>query len=119
MYILISTIFIAEIIIALQIIVLIRKADKKVCDFNEYVKSFNPLAKTCLEYARCISKAFSNRVDDGIKFIKKQQDKIIIRMISTVAIYSMLILFKIKRLKAKKIFNLAGAIRELALDFAI
>jgi len=119
MYILIAVIFIAELIIALQIILLITKADKKVCDLNECVNAFNPLAKTCLEYVNCLSSVFNKNVIKGIEFIKKQHHKMIIKTISTMAIYTMLIFFKIKRVRAKKIFNLAGAIRDLALEIAI
>lgn len=119
MYILIAVIFIAELIIALQLILLIEKADKKVCDLNECVAAFNPLAKTCLEYVRCLSSVFNKNVIKSIEFIKKQHYKMIIKTISAVAIYGMLVFFKIRRVKAKKIYNLIGAIRDVALEIAI
>ena len=119
MYILISVIFIAELIIALQLIFLIRKADKKVCDFNDCVTVFNPLAKTSLEYVRCLSSSFNKNIIKGIDFLKKQHQRIFVKIISTIAIYSILIIFKIRRGKANKIYNLIGAIRDVALEMAI
>ena len=119
MYILISVIFIAELIIALQLIFLIRKADKKVCDLNDCVKTFNPLVKTSLEYARCLSSTLNRNIINGIEFIKNQRQKMIVKIISTIAIYSMLIFFKIRKVKAKKIYKLVGAIRDVAIEMAI
>ena len=119
MYILIAVIFIAELIIALQLILLIVNADKKVCYYNECLMAFNPLAKTCLQYIRCLSASFNNKVLKTIEFIKKQHEKIVFKTISTFAIYIMLVLFKIKKIKAKKISSLLGAIRDLALEIVI
>lgn len=119
MYIFISIIFIAELIIALSIINFIIKADRKVCDLNDCVTEFNPLAKTCMQYFRCVSDSFCKSVQTGIDFIKKHNERAWVKVISSVAIYSMLVLFRIKRIKAKKLFNLVGAIGDIALDLAV
>ena len=119
MYILICVIFIAELIIALQLILLIKRADKKICGINECVKTFNPLAKTCLEYVNCLSKMFNRNVSNAIFFIKKQQKRVIFKTITTFAIYTMLIFFKIKKIKLRKVFKLADAIRDFALEMVI
>lgn len=119
MYILFAIIFIAELIIALQIIFLIRKADKKVCDFNECIKAFNPLAKTYLQYIRGLSKNFCGNISKSINLFKKQQKKFVIKIISSFAIYVMLLFFKTKKLKIKKIYGLVGAIRDIAINLAI
>ena len=115
MYILITVIFIAELIIALQLISLIMRADKKIRNINECVKTFNPLAKTCLEYVNCLTKMFNRNVENAIEFIKKQQKRVIYKAITTFAIYSILIFFRIKKVKVGKILNLAKAIRDIAI----
>ncbi len=119
MYIFIAIIFIAELIIALQLILLITKLDKRVCDINECVKTFNPLAKTCMEYIRCLTSQFCTKVSKSIEFVKKQREKIIMKTIITVSIYSLLFIFKFKKIKAKKINKLLGAIRDVAVDLAV
>jgi hypothetical protein len=119
MYIFIAIIFIAELIIALSLINLMVKADKKVQDLNECVKAFNPLAQTCMQYTRCMSSEICGKVKSGINFITKQHKKMIIKAISTVAIYSMLLFFKIKRVRAKKLYNLVDAIRDIVLELAV
>ncbi len=119
MYIFIAIIFVAELIIALQLIFFIRKADKKILDINDCVKEFNPLAKTFMQYVRCVSTDFSKKIKSGIDFVKKQNEKMIIKTVTSVAIYTVLIFFRMKKLKAKRIYNLIGAIRDVALELAI
>ena len=119
MYIFIAIIFIAELIIALQLIVLIMKADKKVCDINECVSTFNPLAKTCMQYVRCITTQFNSGVAKGVAFIKKYKQRLIMKTVITVSIYAVLFLFKFRKIKMKKIRKLVGAIRDVALELAI
>ena len=119
MYIFIAIIFIAELIIALQLILLITKLDRKVCDLNECVTAFNPLAKTCMEYVRCMTSQFCTKVAKSIEFVKKQREKIVIKTIISVSIYSLLFIFKFKKLKTKKINKLIGAIRDVAVDLAV
>ena len=119
MYIFIAIIFIAELIIAFNIIGLIIKADRKVCDLTECVKTFNPLAQTCMQYVRCLSIAFSENVAKVLKFIEKQHTKLIIKTISAVAIYGMLIMFKVRDVKMKRFYNLGSAIRDIVLELAI
>lgn len=119
MYIFIATIFIAELIIALSLINLMVKVDKKVRDFNECVKAFNPLTQTSLQYFRCLSTNFRDKIKGTIDFFKKQHKRLIVKTISTVAIYSMLVLFKTKKIRMSKILNLAIAIRDIAMELAI
>lgn len=116
---LIAIVFIAELIIAFQLISLIMKADRKVCDLNACVQAFNPLAETCMQYVRCVTDVFTTNVKKGIDFIQKQKSKLIIKTIITVAIYAGLFLFKFKKIKVKRVKNLAGAIRDLVLDLVI
>ena len=110
MYIFIAIIFIAELIIAHFIISNLIKWDEKVRYYNACVKTFNPLLQTCLQYGRCLVSSFKNSFE-AEQFISK--------IIFAVAIYSLLIIFKIKTNKAKKIYKLAGAIKDLVLELVV
>ena len=119
MYIFIAIIFIAELIIACTIINFIVKADRAVRKYNECVKVFNPLAMMCLQYVRCMVSTFSKSFGEFVVFVKKKQEQVIYKVIVIIAIYSFLFLFKIKSDKASKIYRLVGAIRDIAIDFAV
>ena len=119
MYILITIVFIAELIIAFNLINWIRKADKKVCAYNDCVKEFNPLVEISLQYARCLVGNFNEGFEKVYTFIKKKQEQIIFKILVMIAIYSILILFKIKTTKASKIYKLIGVIRDIAIELAV
>ena len=115
MYIFIGIIFIAELIIAHFIISNLIKWDRKVQYYNACAESFNPLLKTCMQYGRCIVATFKNSFENTINFVKKKREQLINKIIFAVAVYSLLIIFKIKTNKAKKIYKLAGTIKDLLL----
>lgn len=119
MYIFIAIIFIAELIIAHFIISNLIKWDEKVRYYNACVKTFNPLLQTCLQYGRCLVSSFKNSFEGVILYVKKKRELFISKIIFAVAIYSLLIIFKIKTNKAKKIYKLAGAIKDLVLELAV
>lgn len=119
MYLFIAIIFIAELIIACTVINFIVKLDKKVQYYNCCVECFNPLAQTCLEYSRCIVSAFKKSFEGFYTYIKKKHEQIIYKTITVAGIYLILILFKVKRVKAAKIYKLAGAIKDIVLELAV
>lgn len=119
MYILIAIVFTAEIIIALNLIALLVKADRKICDLNDCVTVFNPLAQTCLQYVRCVVSSFNGTYGKVIKFIKKKQEQIVYKVIIMISVYAVLVLFKINRKKASKICGLIGAIRDAAIELMV
>lgn len=119
MYIFIAIIFIAELIIALQLISWIMKADRCVCKLNNCVDVFNPLAQTYLQYARCKVSQFNDSFADVLAFVKKKKDQMIFKTVMMVSIYILLIVFKIKSQKASKIYKLVAVIRDLALELAV
>ena len=119
MYILILIVFIAELIIAFSLINLIVKADKKVCELNSYVEAFNPLAETFLQYFRCLVSNFHNSFEKIFNIIKKKQKHMLSKTLIIIAVYGILLLFKIKPKKAAKIYRLAGAIQDIVLELAI
>ncbi len=119
MYILISIVFIAELIIALNLILWILKADKKVRYYNSCVDAFNPLAQTALQYARCKVSEFNKSFGCVFEFVKKKKEQIIFKTVFMIAIYAILIVFKIKMNKASKIYKLISVMRDLTLELAV
>ncbi len=119
MYIFIGIIFISELIIAHFIISNLIKWDRKVRYYNACVESFNPLLQTCLQYGRCLVASFKNSFEKFIAYIKKKHEQLITKVVLAVVIYSALILFKVKTKKVKKIYKLAGVIKDLVLELAV
>ena len=119
MYILIAIVFIAELIIALNLILWIVKADKKVRYYNQCVDVFNPLAQTALQYARCKVSEFNKSFACIFEFIRKKKEQVIFKTVFMISIYAMLIVFKIKMNKASKIYKLIAVMRDLALELAV
>lgn len=115
----IAIIFIAELIIVLNLIMLIVKADKKVRYYNSCVDAFNPLAQTALQYTRCMVRSFNNSFGNALTFIKKKKEQIIFKTLFMISIYAMLIVFKIKMNKASKIYKLVSVIRDLTLELTV
>jgi len=119
MYILISVIFIAELIIAYQLVSLIVKLDKKVCDINECVLELKPLAQTSLQYARLLVKNLIDKTNNIIGMMTKRKEQAIAKTILFLAINVMLIIFRIREVKPNKIFKLALALLDVASDLSI
>lgn len=119
MYIFIAIVFIAELIIAINLILLIVKADRKVCEINDCVEVFNPLVETFMQYARCLVKSFNCTFTDIVEFFKKKKEQVIFKTVVMIVIYLFLIVFKLKTKKASKIYKLISAIRDLALEIAV
>lgn len=119
MYILITIVFIAELIIALNLINLLIKADRAIMHFNACIEVFNPLAKTCMQYARCLVLNFSTATEKLFKFIRKKQQQVVSNTLIIATIYLFLIVFKIKTKKVSKIYKLIGSIRDIAMELAI
>lgn len=119
MYIFITIVFIAELIIAFNLIVWILKADKKVRHANECVCAFNPLAEIFLQYMRCKVSTANESFNKIFVFIRKKQEQVLYKIILMSAIYLILFMFKVKAKKASKIYRLIGAIRDLALELTV
>lgn len=119
MYTLILIVFIAELIIAFSLINLIIKADKKVCELNSYVEAFNPLAETFLQYFRCLVSNFHKSFGKVFNYVKKKQEQTFSKILIIVAVYGVLLLFKIKPRRASKIYKLVGAIQDIVFELAI
>ncbi len=119
MYLFIATIFIAELIIAVTVINFIAKVDNKVCELNCCVEAFNPLAKICLQYTRCLATNFRANFDKVIKFIKHKKEQLFNKLIILIGIYIVLFLFRAKFKKYAKAYHIAGLIQDIAGNFLI
>lgn len=119
MYILIAIVFIAELIITLNLILLIVKADKKVRYYNSCIDIFNPLAQTALQYVRSLVNSFNYTFGCAIEFVKKKKEQVVFKTVFMISIYIILILFKIRFKKASKIYKLVSVMRDLTLELTI
>lgn len=119
MYIFIGIIFIAELIIAHFIISNLIKWDRKVQYYNACAESFNPLLKTCMQYGRCIVATFKNSFENVIAYVKKKHEQFVTKIVFAIAIYSVLVLFRVKTQKIKKIYKLAGVVKDLVIELAV
>ena len=119
MYIFITIIFIAELIIAHFVISRLVEWDRKVRYYNACIEAFNPLMQTCLQYGRCLVSSFKNSFESLIIYVKKKHEQFINKIIFAIALYALLVLFKIRTEKAKKIYKLAGLIKDVVLELSI
>ena len=119
MYIFISIIFIAELIIAYQLISLIMKLDRKICDINDCVCEFNPLAHTFMRYIRIQAAAFSEKITKVINFINRQKEKTMIKVLIAISINAVILVFRVKKIKVRKVVRLAAAVADIAADLSL
>ncbi len=119
MYLFIAIIFIAELIIAVTVINLISKLDKKVNDLNCCVEAFNPLAELWLQYARCLTTSFRQNFDKFVTFVRHKRKQIFNKLLILIGIYIILFLFKAKSKKYSNAYHLAGVIQDIAGNFLI
>lgn len=115
----IAIIFIAELIIALNLISWIVKVDRKVCKYNQCVVVLKPLVQTALQYVRCLVNNFNRSFEKVYTFIKKKKEQVIFKTVVMIAIYIVLIVFKIRTKKVAKIYKLLSVMRDLTLELAI
>ena len=119
MYLFIATIFIAELIIAVTVINFLAKLDKKVNDLNCCVEAFNPLAETCLQYARCLTTTFRQNFDKFVSFVSHKRKQIFNKLLILIGIYIVLFLFRAKSKKYSNVYHIAGVIQDIAGNFLI
>lgn len=96
MYFFIAIIFIAELIIASNIISCILKADKYVCKLNERVQECHPQIEQCIFCIKdCISCA-KTCIEATVSFLKCKQQEFKNRIIKTLLVYVILLLIEKK-----------------------
>ena len=100
MYLFIATIFIAELIIALTVTLLIIKADKEILKINNTVcEKRKDLEKALGDFKYCVT-SFGDYYDCMINSLKKKHRQFKINLIKNIAMYLSLFLLKGKYKKA-------------------
>ena len=106
--ILISIVFIAELIIAFSIIINLVKLDKNINEATVFIDDFNPKLKEVLELMSKISAQVAELVPIWVENLKKERDKIILNqtksLISGILFWSINIKV-INRLRKTKIIK--------------
>ena len=106
--ILISIVFIAELIIAFSIIINLVKLDKNINEATVFIDNFNPKLKEVLELMSKISAQVAELVPIWVENLKKERDKIILNqtksLISGILFWSINIKV-INRLRKTKIIK--------------
>lgn len=107
MFLFIATIFIAELIIATTIILLIVRADKAVVKYTDLVMKKNTdLEKILKDFSFCV-KSFGEYYDCMINSIKRKHRQFQINVLKNVAMYLSLFLLKGKYKKAAAFLQFA------------
>ncbi len=105
MYLFIATIFIAELIIAAFVIILILTADVKVCELNNKVSDFIPVIETSLKSFHDAVVNLQNTYNSILKFIAKKRKQLIKKIVTAALIYMLLIFCKGRFKKSAMIFQ--------------
>lgn len=114
-----AIIFIAEIIIAYQVLSVIIRLDKKVCEANCIVKEFNPLAETFMRYIRMQVASVYDKISKAVKFINEQRKKTLFKIALIIGINLLFIMLQIKKVRVNKAINLAVAVLDIIADIRV
>ena len=105
MYVFIATIFIAELIIAGSIILLLKKLDTKVKSLNEdSISCGKELIKTTKEVKEILISA-QNIMDNAVSYVNRKKKEFRQKLINLAAIYAILVIFKVKFRRAALILQ--------------
>ncbi len=96
MYLFIAIIFIAELIIASNVISCIVKADKRICSLNEQIIQTMPKIQKGLSGLKDCVKCIKTTFDCAAGFVKKKQREFKMRIIKAIIIYALLLIMKSK-----------------------
>ncbi len=103
MFLFIAIIFIAELIIAINLILLIIKADRAVVAFHKQAVAAKPQIKAVLEGVKAGIKEVNEKQEIVINYLRKKRNQWIINMTKNIILYLLLFLFKGKCKKAASI----------------
>ncbi len=103
MFLFIATIFIAELIIAVTLILYIVRADRAVLKLNEQVEEYKPQIKAALEGIKEGIREINDKQEIVVEYLRKKRDQWLFKMLQTVLIYLLLFLFRGKCKKAASI----------------
>ena len=103
MFLFIATIFIAELIIAVTLILYIVRADRAVLKLNEQAEEYKPQIKAALEGIKEGIREINDKQEIVVEYLRKKRDQWLFKMLQTVLIYLLLFLFRGKCKKAASI----------------
>ncbi len=103
MFLFITTIFIAELIIVSTLIFYIIKADKAVIRLSKQVSEYRPQIQEVLDSIKTAVIEINDKKDLVYEYLRKKRDQWIFKTLQTVLIYFLLFLFRGKCKKAAKI----------------
>lgn len=112
MYLFIATIFIAELIIALALVLVIVSADKKVCELNNKLTSFRPILEDGLKTLKEVVSNLQDSIETFFGFIRKKRQQFTMKIIIAIVMYGSLFFFKGKYKKAASIFQLIVLVKD-------
>ncbi len=98
--ILISIVFIAEIIITITILQNLIKLDKVVLDYSETVKQANPLIKDVANLSKKVSEQIIELAEHFVYKLKKDQEDIFLRFLSKILMILLLLKINSKAINA-------------------
>ena len=105
MFLLIATIFIAELIIALTLISYILKADNYVIELDKQVVSVKPQIKAGLSGVREGVRIFKEKQGLFFEYVEKKRNQYIMKGVTTVLVYLLLFILKGRCKRAAAICN--------------
>lgn len=105
MFLFIAVIFIAELIIAVSLVVLIIKADKKVLQINSEVTQIKPKLRKGLEDFKDIIHMLKDKQILLFDLIRRKRNQYVMNIVKSILFYVLLFLLKGKCKKAASICN--------------
>lgn len=112
MYVFIAIIFIAELVLAKDIICWIYRADKKVKALDKTVADNAPILLSAIKkFRQCIC-VTQDYIEKGIQFLEKKKIEFWQRIINLVLIYLILLIMKVKFKKAATYCQYAVFLKE-------
>ena len=112
MYVFIATIFIAELIIVGFIINLLVKCDKKVICLNSYISNCGKDILQSVKNVHSIFTSLQGVIGNITGFFEKKKRDFRIKIINLVLIYALLIVFRLRFIKAAAILQYALLLKD-------
>ncbi len=117
MYLLITIVFIAELIIAITIVRFLWETDKKVRKINKRVTEIRPEILEGLKKFRQNIHILEKWVNCVIKFVERKKEEYTVRIIKTILIYALIFLLEIQFRKRKNLSKIVSGGKALLKGF--
>lgn len=118
MYLLISIVFIAELIIAITVLTNIVKADRCITALNNQIVTGKNDAAIILSDVKNVVINLKSGVNSFIEVLKRKQEEYVMKVLQTVILYALMIFCKGKYKKVAIVFQFIVAINDYMRDNA-